>query len=78
MNASLAAMVEIATEHMSDSDLAALNLCAQMGTDPRNRVFDFQQVEYLFTETRNGIPCMHEEMRRALASVLLQRLTQPR
>lgn len=61
------------TNELSNDELLALNLVAALDTDPRNRLFDYEQVRPLFTEA-NGTR-MHSETKRALAQIVTQRLT---
>jgi hypothetical protein len=64
--------VYLVCSHLTDDELAALNLVAQLNMDPHNRVFDYNRVAHLFTE-RNGTR-MHEETKNALARVVNMRL----
>jgi hypothetical protein len=72
MQAIMASAVHVACSHLTDDELAALNLVAQLDIDPHNRVFDYNRVAHLFTE-RNGTK-MHEETKNALAQVVNMRL----
>jgi hypothetical protein len=65
------AAVALATQHLSDDDLAGLNLVAQLEIDPRGRPW-YPIVAHLFTE--QGGTRMHHETRDALAAVALRRL----
>jgi hypothetical protein len=66
MQANMAAVVQ----DLTDEELAALNLCAQLDQDPHGRIFDYKKVSSLFTE--NGK--MHTATKEALARVVNHRL----
>ena len=71
VQATLRAQVAIVTNDLSDADLAALNIAAQLDYEPRNRPW-YAQVKSLFTE-QDGTR-MHAETKRALAAVVLRRI----
>lgn len=64
--------VSLICNELSDLELAVLNNIAQLDGDPRNRLFDYEKVEGLFTEA-NGTR-MHNETKIALASIVNNRL----
>ena len=66
----MSAIVSLACKNLSDDEVLALNLAAQLGTDPRG-VLGYDKVNYLFTE-QNGTR-MHAETKDALAAVIVQR-----
>lgn len=66
------ASVKMTCDALTDLELAALNLVAQTDQDPRDRVFDYQQVKGLFTES--GGTRMHEMTKMALAKIVNERL----
>jgi len=65
------AAVSIATEQLSDFELASLNLVAQLDQEPRNKPW-YSKVSHLFTEA--GGTRMHAVTKNALASVVSRRL----
>jgi hypothetical protein len=65
-------IVDMATEELTNLELAVLNNVAQLNLDPRNRLFDYEKVKSLFTQD-NGMQ-MHEETKSALATVVGRRL----
>lgn len=65
--------VNMATEGLSDIELAVLNNVAQLDSNPHGRTFDYDTVKGLFTEA--GDLRMHEETKIALASVVSRRLS---
>ena len=67
-------IVWIATEDLTEVELAALNGAAQAVRDPHS-IDGYVQISDLFTE--DGGRRMHRETRIALAAVTLTRLTQP-
>lgn len=70
----MAVLVFLITEDLTDIELAALNNVAQCDFDPHGRVFDYEKVKDLFSE-RDGTR-MHEEVKQALATVVMRRLGQ--
>ena len=76
MKLSMAAIVDMATEELTDLELAILNNVAQLGMDPHDRAFDYEEVKSLFTE-KDGTR-MHEETKAALAAVVNRRLVASR
>lgn len=60
-------------EELTDAELAALNIVAQLGTDPYNRLFDYNTVSPLFTEN-NGTR-MHQATKDAVARITMMRLS---
>jgi hypothetical protein len=71
MRGTMRAAVALATQHLSDDDLASLNRVAQLESDPRGRPW-YQHVAHLFTEA-DGTR-MNNETKDALAAVALRRL----
>jgi hypothetical protein len=68
------AVVKIATEDLTDLELATLNNCAQLDYDPRPLPI-YDKIEHLFDGVdRQGRPRMHDLTKGALAQVVLQRL----
>jgi hypothetical protein len=72
MQAMMTSAVRVACNHLTNDELAALNMVAQLDMNPHNRLFDYNQVAHLFTE-RNGTR-MHEETKNALGRVVKVRL----
>jgi hypothetical protein len=64
------AVVAMVAQDLTDEELAALNLCAQLDQNPHGRIFDYEKVSGLFTE--NGK--MHTATKEALAQVVKHRL----
>ncbi len=58
-------------ESLTDLELAAINNVANADFDPRP-VMGYEKIKHLFTE--NGGLRMHEDIKDALASIVLQRL----
>ena len=65
------ATVAMVCDELTDAELAAMNLCAQLGMNPKGRN-GYDKAHTLFTE-QDGTK-MHEETKRALAAVVLERL----
>ncbi len=63
--------VSLVCDQLSDTELAGLNLVAQLDQDPHNKSF-YDKAESLFTEN-NGTK-MHQETKLALAAVARGRL----
>lgn len=66
--------IDMETRELTNLELAALNIVAQLNEDPRGRLFDYEKVKGLFTED-NGTR-MHVETKMALAIVVNERLNQ--
>lgn len=66
------AIVKLACEGLTDLELAAINNCGQVDWDPRD-VLGYEKVKHLFTE--GGGMRMHTDIKEALATVVLERLT---
>lgn len=77
MKLAMVAIVNEATEKLTDLELAILNNVAQLDMDPHNRVFDYDydNVQSLFTE--KGGTRMHDETKAALAAIVNRRLVAP-
>jgi hypothetical protein len=72
MNPFVRASTAMYTNELTDEELAALNLVAQLDSNPRGRIFDYEKVSGLFSEA-NGTK-MHAETKEALAAIALERL----
>jgi hypothetical protein len=72
--ATMYAVVALATQGLSDLELAILNNVAQMDGDPRGKL-GAEKYLHLFDTVKDGKPHMHELTKDALASVVLQRLS---
>lgn len=72
MQSIMYASVTIVCQNLNDGELAALNLTAQLDYDPHGRLFDYNAVESLFTES--GGTRMHSITKEALAAYVNQRL----
>jgi hypothetical protein len=70
MQAKIAKVVAKMVQDLTNEELAALNLCAQLDQNPHGRIFDYEKVSSLFTE--NGK--MHPVTKEALAQVVKHRL----
>ncbi len=68
----MAATVATTTNELSDTELAVLNIVAQTDQSPHEKIFDYANVEHLFTE--NDGTRMHPETKIALAAVVQSRL----
>jgi hypothetical protein len=66
-------IVSVATEDLTEAELAALNEAVQTGRDPHS-ISGYPKISDLFTAERGTR--MHRETRVALAAVTLSRLTQ--
>ena len=59
---------------LSDDEIAAMNICIQLGTDPRG-VIGYEKAKSLFTtRTADGIPQAHELTRQCMATITMNRL----
>ena len=66
------AAIKTSCDKLTDDELAAMNLCAQLGTDPR-QAMGWEKAKPLFTErTHEGIPQVHDLTRRCLAAEALE------
>jgi hypothetical protein len=72
MDLATALTVKLICNNLTDDELAALNLVAQLDSNPHKRAFDFEKVAPLFTQ-HNGTR-MHDETKKALAAVVRARL----
>lgn len=61
----------MACDKLTDYELAAINLCAQFGTNPK-KLEGYEKVSHLFTE-QDGTKA-HEDVKGALTQVVLKRL----
>lgn len=59
-------------DELTDLELSALNLVAQLGGSPHGRIFDYEKVKSLFTDAEGTR--MHDETKLALAAVVDSRL----
>jgi hypothetical protein len=71
MQAIMASAVQVACSNLTDDELVALNMVAQLNMDPTTHAF-YSKAAHLFTE-RNGTK-MHEETKNTLARVVNMRL----
>jgi len=71
LRATLRAVMTLATDALTDEELAGLNLCVQLGHDPRTRPW-YAKIAYVFDQA--GGTAMHEESRAALLAITLKRL----
>lgn len=67
----MAALVATIVHGLTDAELRALNLCAQLDTSPHGRLFDYDTVAPLFT-VANGTR-MEQATKEALARVVAER-----
>ena len=67
----MATVVAMIANDLTDDELRALNLCAQLGTNPHGRIFDYDTVAPLFTAA-NGTR-MEQATKEALARVVVAR-----
>lgn len=72
MRGIMRASVALVCKQLTDEELAVLNNVAQLDGDPHGRLFDYAKVAMLFDQA--GGTRMHDETKRALAAVVLQRL----
>lgn len=68
----MTAVVGIVCDELTDQELAALNLTAQLDLDPHGRIFDYGKVASLFTE-KDGTK-MHQVTKETLARLAMHRL----
>ena len=68
----LQATVNFIVNNLTDDELLAVNLAAQLGTNPVG-VMGFEKAKALFTENRDGHPAVHEEIRAALFRAVSKR-----
>lgn len=64
--------VSISVAQLTDLELAGLNLCAQLGLNPKDKEW-YPKVDYLFDQA-DGTK-MHEETKIALGKVVTYRLS---
>lgn len=69
----IASAIQMATKDMTVKELCAINIPMQLGIDPR-KTTGYEKVKHLFTDTRDGIPVAHEEVRAAFDIVVARRL----
>lgn len=69
------AVVSLATQELSDLELAVLNNVAQLDGDPRGKLGSEKYLHLFDTVDASGKPHMSGETKDALASVVLQRLS---
>ena len=67
------AAIKTSCDKLTDDELAAMNLCAQLGTDPR-QAWGWEKAKPIFTETVDGIPQAHDLVKRCMASIAMDRL----
>ncbi len=65
-------VVGVATDELTDFELAVLNNVVQLNVDPHGRDFDYDKIKALFTE--KGGTRMHNETKLALSAVVNRRL----
>lgn len=65
-------IVSPACDELTDRELAALNMVAQLDGSPHGQVFDYEKVKSFFTDAEGTR--MHDKTKRALASVVMSRL----
>jgi len=65
MNNTLLASVALTCKDLSDIELNTLHICMQLDQDPRGRIFDYENVKSLFTES-NGTKA-HAEVKECVA-----------
>lgn len=68
----MATVVDMICDKLTDLELAVLNNCVQLDSDPHGRLFDYETVKMLFTEN-NGTRA-HDVTKEALARVVNARL----
>ena len=69
------AVVSLATQDLTDLELAVLNNVAQLDGDPRVTLGSEKYLHLFDTKDASGRPRMAEETKAALAAVVLKRLT---
>ena len=74
MNSAIYASVALGCKDFSLQELAALNICVQLDQDPHNRIFNYETVAFMFTES-NGTKC-HDETKQAVSHYVYSRLTE--
>lgn len=74
--AAIASAIQMATKDMTVKELCTINIPLQLGADPRNTT-GYEKVKHLFTDTRDGIPVAHEEVRTAFNIVVARRINLP-
>ena len=67
------AAIKTSCDKLTDDELAAMNLCAQLGTDPR-QARGWEKAKPLFTETADDVPRAHDLVKRCMAAEALDRL----
>jgi hypothetical protein len=67
------AVTKMTTDDLTTDELAALNIHAQLGIDPRQREW-YPKCANLFTEAQGSK--MHSAIKDALAEIVLERLKQ--
>ena len=70
----MGAAVKLVCDGLSDDELLAMNICAQLGTDPRPCT-GWEKAKPLFTSrSAGGTPLVRSVTQEWMASVVLQRL----
>jgi hypothetical protein len=75
MHSVMYAVVSLATKDLDDLELAVLNNVAQTDGDPRVTIGSEKYLHLFDSVFPDGKPRMAEETKRALASVVLKRLS---
>ena len=75
MRAMLFSVVSLATADLSNDELATLNLCTVLGSDPRGRLGADKYLHLFDATDATGKPVMNDETKRAIAAVVAQRFS---
>ena len=68
------AVVKLICDDLTDDEIAAMNLCIQLGTDPR-QAMGYEKAKSLFTTLgHNGIPEAHQLTRDYMFAETVRRL----
>ena len=68
------AVVMMICDELTDDEIAAMNICVQLGTDPRP-VMGYEKAKALFTtEAGDGTPLAHDLTRQCMANATFARL----
>ena len=74
MTVAVLMVTQICVDQLTDNELITMNLCAQLGTDPRP-CMGYGKAAALFTDYNlDGVPIVHEEVKRAMALMTRKRI----
>ena len=73
-DAAIEKLIQAALEKLTDKELEALNVCIQLGTDPRKST-GYEKASTLFTDrSMYGVPLAHDLTKQYVAAIVFKRL----